>query len=56
MTRKTADELGEELCEYCELSDKERGVRNYGNGPIYCSDSICCDRAYQSYLNTEEEE
>lgn len=47
---KTKEELGEELCNYCELDDSEKGVHNYGNGPVMCFDSSCCDRAYERYI------
>ena len=53
---QTQEELGEDLCEYCELEIQERGVRDYGNGPSFCSESPCCDRAYDNYIEAVEPE
>lgn len=46
---KTMDELGEELCEYCER--EKRGVGSGPNGPIFYCDERGCKQAYQNYLD-----
>ena len=33
------------LCSYCKVNESHKGVRNYGNGPVYCVDSGQCDVA-----------
>lgn len=39
----------EDLCNYCEIEARDRGVRNYGNGPVMCVDGGGCDRAQQAF-------
>lgn len=46
---KTDDQLeemlGEELCEFCPMPESQQGVRNYGNGPVFCHESGACEEA-----------
>lgn len=48
------EELGDDLCYYCPLHESEKGVHCYGNYPIYCVDSGCCEKAYQNYIDFME--
>jgi hypothetical protein len=56
MAKLIQDELGDRLCDYCELSEAERGVHNWGGEPHFCIDTGCCERAYENYLEDEDEE
>lgn len=49
------DDLGEELCNYCDLDEQHRGVHNYGGEPFMCVDSGYCEQAYENYLKEGEE-
>lgn len=55
---KTEEELGEELCNYCELDHEARGVHFSpgSGGPIFCSESPYCEKAYEAYLDDFEED
>ena len=46
---KPAEELGEDLCEYCPLDEDKRGVRGGPNGPIFMCNSSGCEEAYENY-------
>ena len=46
---KPAEELGEDLCEYCSLDEDKRGVHMGPNGPIYMCESYGCEEAYENY-------
>lgn len=50
------EDLGEDLCNYCELDDDVKGVHNYGNGPVMCFESNKCDNAYANYKEEMEDE
>jgi len=39
------DDIETGLCEFCPVGEKQRGVKNYGNGPIFCVDSGGCEIA-----------
>lgn len=53
---KSLEDMDEELCEYCIIPKNQQGVRCYGGEPEICSDSKCCEEAYESYLEQFEEE
>lgn len=46
---RTAEELGEELCNHCPLEKQQKGVHCYGGEPVFCVDSGCCEGAYEAY-------
>ena len=46
---KTAEDLGDELCNYCPLPDECKGARSTGN----CEGSRCSE-AYEEYLETNK--
>lgn len=48
MAIRTNDEVGEDLCEYCELT--EYGCRKINTGPWNLCEGIGCDKAYEEYL------
>lgn len=50
------DELGEDLCNYCDIDENEKGVHGTPDGPVMCCDSGMCDVAYDNYLERYEEE
>lgn len=56
MAKKTQEELGEDLCNYCDLEDSHRGAKCYGGAPTFCWDSGYCELAYKSYLESDEDE
>lgn len=56
MGKLSREELGEELCNYCPLEENQKGVHCYGDEPVMCFDSGCCEKAYTSYLEDFEEE
>lgn len=54
--KKSIDELGDKLCDYCDIDDNLKGVRSFGGEPSFCVDSGLCESAYQNYLESEDEE
>ena len=55
--KKSMEELGEELCNYCKLEEHLRGVKSFaGREPVMCRESPYCDKAYSSYLESEEDD
>jgi hypothetical protein len=56
MAKKTQDELREDLCNYCELEDNNRGAVCYGGEPQFCFESGYCKKAYDTYLESEDDE
>jgi hypothetical protein len=53
--KKSQEDLGETLCDYCPLEESQKGVHCYGGQPIMCYDSGHCDLAYESYLESDED-
>lgn len=54
--RLSQEELEETLCKYCPLPEEAQGVHCYG-GPVHmCQDSGCCEKAYEGYLKSMEDE
>ena len=51
MSRRTAEELGEELCSYCVA---EPGVKGTPNGYVSCEGAYC-NEAYERYLEEDDE-
>ena len=51
---KPAEELGEDLCEYCYLDEDKRGVRMGPHGPIYMCNSSGCENAYDNYKEEKQ--
>lgn len=51
--KKTIEELGEELCNYCICSDY--GEKRINTNPDNWCEGINCDSAYDDYLDSEEE-
>lgn len=49
--KKTKDELGENLCDYCHVDKEDRLPRNQFNVGCEC---MYCDSAYDNYLDEEE--
>lgn len=47
------EELGEELCEYCPYTDY--GSIPVGTGPWNLCEGVCCDEAYENYLEEFED-
>lgn len=41
--------LGEGLCEFCPMPESQQGVRNYGNGPVFCHESGACEEALEGW-------
>lgn len=54
----TKEELGESLCDYCELEESKKGVffSSTSDGPVFCTDYDICDKAYDCYLDELEQE
>jgi hypothetical protein len=48
------EDLAEDLCNYCELTDY--GLTEINNAPWNMCEGICCDKAYENYLEDFEEE
>ena len=53
MSKKTMDELGEDLCNFCSLEENGRGVKCYGGQPLMCWESKYCEIAYEDYLASD---
>ncbi|ADL53243.1 hypothetical protein [Clostridium cellulovorans] len=51
---KSKDELDEELCNYCPLTDY--GLTKINNAPYNQCEGIRCDLTYKEYLENFEEE
>ena len=53
----TKEDLGEDLCSYCSITDygREKGYYADSTGYHFCEGSYC-DEAYENYLETAEEE
>lgn len=45
----TREELGDNLCKYCELT--EYGNKEINTNQFNLCEGICCDDAYSNYLN-----
>lgn len=39
------DDSNDNVCNFCDLEEGQRGVKNFGNGPMFCFDSGQCEVA-----------
>ena len=51
---KTSEELGEELCEYCEYTGF--GTEPVNTGPYNLCEGMGCVAAYEYYCDDQDEE
>jgi hypothetical protein len=51
---KTSEELGEDLCVHCPLT--EFGLIKVNTGPYDLCEGRCCEEAYANYIEQCEEE